>query len=301
MLQSPGGLQDVPPAWRQVLLRDYNAADGVTAQDILAPRDAPPTIGDQFASTVAFQGSTAQKAVERCCKRLKESGREAEVAQLLSYHKVTFEELETCFELSELPGRDRVHTGGSPHDLTLQSKAVSNYCRHEHWRSDEYLAFEADRQSRGLPSADMILESDNHGWVPKGLLLKALAETWPSNRPAIEHDSFDCVLYHLARTSDKMRFALLAREGQIIAVRCHQGHTSFGRINHAANMTPLMPAREDGSVDAGYAVLPPIVYHCTAWKRCRMILQGNLDSTYKVRKNGRDQNCYSPLKPNDAR
>ena len=162
--------------------------------------------------------------------------------------------------------------------------------RHEHWRSETFLAFEAEKQARGFLSPDMILDNDNHGRVPKGLLLKALAEVWRSNRPAVEHDSFDCVLVHLARTSGKMRFALMVREGQIIAVRCHLGHTSLGRVNHAANMTPLMPADEEGDVSPGYAVLPPIIYHCTEWKKCRMILQGSLDSTFRIRKGGRDQN-----------
>ena len=126
MLQSPGHLPDVPLAWRQILSRDFAAGDGATAEDLLAPLDAPPTVGDQFASTIALQGSIGQRAVERCVNRLRKSGCEAEATQLLSHHKMTFEELNECFELSELPGRSRIHSGGSNYDLKQQSMAVSN-------------------------------------------------------------------------------------------------------------------------------------------------------------------------------
>ena len=100
MLQSPGHLRDVPLAWRQILLRDYAAGDGVTAPDLLCPLDTPPIIDDQSASTIAFQDSASCRAVEKCVERLKKSGREPEAEQLLSQHQMTFEELNECFELS---------------------------------------------------------------------------------------------------------------------------------------------------------------------------------------------------------
>ena len=123
----------------------YAAGDGVTAPDLLCPLDTPPIIDDQFASTIAFQDSASCRAVEKCVERLKKSGREAEAEQLLSQHQMTFEELNECFELSQLPGRSRTHSGGSPYDLKQQSMAVSNYCRQEHWRSEEFLFFEAEK------------------------------------------------------------------------------------------------------------------------------------------------------------
>ena len=296
MLQSPGHLRDLPVAWRQILIRDYAIDGNVADPDIF---DTAPILEDQLASTVGFLDSASCRAVDACVERLRREGRETEIETLLSQHEMTREELESCIELAQLPGRSRAYTGGSPNDLKQQAAAAANYCKHEHWRSKEYLDFEKAKLTLGLESSDMVLDGQNHGWVPKGLLLQALIEQWPSNRPAIENDSYDPVLFHMTRTSDK--FALLIRRGQIIAVRCRSGHTSLGRIDHAANMTKLMPADEHGVVWPGYAVLPPILYHRTDWKRCRMILQGNIDTTHRIYKGGGDQNCYSPFKVKDPR